>query len=301
MKCFYHDDPDGFCAAYWVASSVAVNDSYKDAPEFYEISYRVKFPLDIIRAKEQIYIVDYSISPEEMRELLKITDNVTWIDHHKTAIEKYESFEHDIRGLRYDGISACLLAYCYVKHMTASGEGNIKPFDKSMIDDAPMFTKLISDSDILAFKYGDDTKNFFTAFGAYDFKPQSKKWTCFTKDNSFELKMIEEGKLLSLYEKAAAKHYLRLGFETILEGHKCFAVNYGYSGIDFFDSLPEGLYDIFISFAFDGFQHVVSLYSRTVDVSCIATKYGGGGHKMAAGFQCEKLPFIRVEKGRERN
>lgn len=43
--------------------------------------------METIKPNEQIYIVDFSISSEEMRELLKITKDITWIDHHKTAIE----------------------------------------------------------------------------------------------------------------------------------------------------------------------------------------------------------------------
>jgi uncharacterized protein len=35
------------------------------------------------------------------------------------------------------------------------------------------------------------------------------------------------------------------------------------------------------------------MYSKTVDVSKIAVKYGGGGHKAASGFQCKELPFTR--------
>jgi len=37
-----------------------------------------------------------------------------------------------------------------------------------------------------------------------------------------------------------------------------------------------------------------SMYSKTVDVSNIAKKYGGGGHKGAAGFNMDKMGF---EKG----
>lgn len=34
-----------------------------------------------------------------------------------------------------------------------------------------------------------------------------------------------------------------------------------------------------------------SMYSKTVDVSNIAKKYGGGGHRGAAGFNTDKLIF----------
>jgi nanoRNase/pAp phosphatase (c-di-AMP/oligoRNAs hydrolase) len=61
-----------------------------------------------------------------------------------------------------------------------------------------------------------------------------------------------------------------------------------------FDTVKED-YDIMIPFCFDGKQWTVSMYTKNkeIDVSIIAKKYGGGGHKNAAGFQCKELPFIK--------
>lgn len=293
MKCFYHNDSDGKCAGFWVASNVSIHDKYNDMPVFQEIDYRTKFPMETIRKDEQVYIVDYSISPDEMRELLNITKDVTWIDHHKTAIEKYKEFEHEIRGIRYDGVSGCMLTYCYIHHMTARGEGEIKPFDISMTEDAPMFTKLIDDWDVWKFNYGDDTRYFQIAFNAYDFSPFADTWDMFL-DNDGEQTLIEQGKIMTQYRDNWAKNYMKLGFETEFEGHKCFAVNLGCCNSDYFKSLPEGKYEILMPFVFDGNVYTVSLYSTTVDVSEIAKKYGGGGHKGASGFQIKELPFKKI-------
>jgi oligoribonuclease NrnB/cAMP/cGMP phosphodiesterase (DHH superfamily) len=296
VKCFYHDDADGQCAGFWVVTSARINDKayYKDEPKTYAMNYRSKFPLEIIRRDEQIYIVDYSISPEEMRDLLKLTPNVTWIDHHRTAIDKYKEFEQEIRGVRYDGIAACMLTYCYLKHMTSSGEGPEMPFDLSMTDNAPAFTKFIADADVLSFNYGEDTRSFFAGFNSCNFEPTSPEWGKFISNPNYENELIEIGKTIVAYETTWDKNYIKLGFETQLKGYKGFAINLGYSGIQFFNSLPEEEYDIFICFVFDGDQYIVSMYSHTVDVAKIAIEFGGGGHKAAAGFQCKELPFKKV-------
>lgn len=42
----------------------------------------------------------FEISPDDMRRLISITNDITWIDHHKTAIEKYKDFEFQLRGIR---------------------------------------------------------------------------------------------------------------------------------------------------------------------------------------------------------
>ena len=107
MKCFYHNDADGKCSGFWVFQCAGMTDIHGHC-DFIEMRYEKPFPMDTIKPNERVYIVDYSISPNEMRELLKITTDITWIDHHKTAIEKYDGFEYDIRGLRYDGIAACI-------------------------------------------------------------------------------------------------------------------------------------------------------------------------------------------------
>lgn len=296
MKCFYHNDADGKCAGFWVRLNVGLNDEYSDHSDI-EMTYAKPFPLETVRKDEQIYIVDYSISPDEMRQLLEITKNVTWIDHHKTAIEKYADFEHEIRGVRYDGVAGCMLTYCYIHHMTARGDGDIKPFDISMTEDAPKFTKLIADWDVWKFDFGDDTRHFITAFNAYDFEPSSKNWDkflCFP-DSFVCADLIHEGITMTTFRDGWAKEYMKLGFETELEGAKCFAVNLGHCNSDYFKSLPEGKYDVLMPFVFDGKVFTVSLYSSTVDVSEIAKKYGGGGHKGAAGFQCLKLPWIWID------
>lgn len=295
MKCFYHNDADGKCSAFWVWLNVGINDKYQDG-ELIEMSYSKPFPLTAIRPDEQIYIVDYSISPDDMRRVMEITQDITWIDHHKTAIEKYRNFEYEIRGVRHDGVAGCMLAYCYIHHMTDRGTGKIKPFDISMIKDAPKFTKLIADWDVWKFEFGEDTRNFMVAFNAYDFDPSSKLWDRFLvfPDGSVCERLIQEGRTMTAFRDGWAKEYMKLGFEVSFEGIKCFAVNLGHCNSEYFKSVESKGYEILMPFVFDGDRYTVSLYSKTVDVSEIAKKYGGGGHKGASGFQCKQLPFKKL-------
>ena len=52
----------------------------------------------------------------------------------------------------------------------------------------------------------------------------------------------------------------------------------------FLDS--EDKYDLLVAWVFDGYKFNYSLYSTNPDVNCaeIAERFGGGGHKGAAGF-----------------
>ena len=65
MKCFYHVDDDGKCAAFLVYLSAGVYDGYES--EFIPINYGMEFSFDKINPNEQVYIVDYSIMRDEMR------------------------------------------------------------------------------------------------------------------------------------------------------------------------------------------------------------------------------------------
>jgi len=294
MKCFYHADADGRCAGFWVKLSAAITDKSQYDIKFIEINYGMPFPFDIIQQDEQIYIVDYSIEPQEMLRLLEITKDVTWIDHHKTAIAKYVDFPCDIRGVRVDGVAACMLTYCYLHHMTDRGIGTIIPFDTSMTEKAPKFTKLITDWDVWKFEYGNDTRNFITNFNTRDFCPWSSNWDDFFINDCERICdiFIRDGAMMNRFRDQWAKEYCRVkGFETVIDGRKAFAMNLGMCNSEYFKSISG--YDILMPFCFDGETWTVSMYSQTVDVSEIAKKYGGGGHKGASGFQCKELPFVK--------
>lgn len=283
MKVFYHVDNDGKCAAYWVKHFVNNNDGYET--EYIKINYGMEFPLEKINVDEIVYIVDYSILPEEMDKLFEITKNVTWIDHHISAIERYKGYNKKIRGLRYDGIAGCMLTYCYLKHMTNHGLGEIKPFDKSMVEDAPMFTKLIADYDVWAFIYGDTTRAFQKGFELFKNEPLDEVWEAlFDCDNNVEF-ITSRGYTIIEYRKNMMAEYCKAkGFEAELDGHKCFAVNMAMISSDDFviDNVDD--YDILVGFSFDGESWNYSLRSTKIDCSKVAMKYGGGGHKGAAGF-----------------
>ena len=290
MKCFYHHDSDGKCAGYWVNRLAVITDEYQDKM-FVKVDYKDKFPLEMVRKNEQVFIVDYSIPPPLMLELLMITKNVTWIDHHKTAIEKYGDFEHELRGFRYVGHSGAMLTYCYLKFMTDGGTGEVFDFNPEMTERAPLFTILIDDWDVWRLQYGSMTKDFQLGFNSYNFEPTSDEWKKFSGNtNSHEHKLIEEGIIINRYRAEWAKNYMAYGFELEFEGKKTFAINLGLCNSEYFKSL-ETSYDMLMPFVYDGKKFNVSLYSTKIDVSKIAKKYGGGGHAGASGFQCKKLPF----------
>ena len=55
-------------------------------------------------------------------------------------------------------------------------------------------------------------------------------------------------------------------------------------------------YPMSMVWAFDGKYYQYSIYSQDSNIFCnkIAEKYGGGGHKGAAGFRLEDMPFKKI-------
>lgn len=292
MKVFYHCDDDGKCAAFWVKHLATHQDNY--TREFVEINYGKAFPMETILPEEQVYIVDFSIEPNEMKELLSKTSQVTWIDHHITAINKYKDFDESIRGIRYDGVAGCMLTYCYLTHMTNHGIGKEKTFQLNMTLDAPMFTKLIADYDVWTFTYGVVTSYFHMGLNIENKQPESEMWIQLLRDHTTVDDIIQTGILLTDFQEQEDKQYCEsYGYEIEFEGHHCFVVNRGMVSSNAFTSQNEKHYDMYIGWTYDGEQYRYSLRSEIVDVSQIASKYGGGGHKGAAGFTSKEFVLAK--------
>lgn len=295
MKCFYHNDLDGRCAGWVVHTWVGIKPNQGGYIEsgFIEMNYNKPFPFEAIERGEQVWIVDFSISPQEMERLLSITEDVTWIDHHKTAIDKYAFFPYEIRGIRKDGEAGCALTFKYVHWWTDRGDGHI---DLSRVNphiSVPEHVKLVEDWDLWKFHYGDRTRAFKEGCGLEDTSPSSDFWmNCMISTERIE-GTIASGETAIRYRSQWAKDFMRSwAFPVTFEGYKCMAANLGSCNSEYFKSI-QGEYDIMMPFVFDGKQWTVSLYSTTVDVSEIAKKFGGGGHIKASGFQCSTLPFLQ--------
>jgi oligoribonuclease NrnB/cAMP/cGMP phosphodiesterase (DHH superfamily) len=276
MKIFYHNDLDGRCAGHIIAENIDRR-SDKDSDDYIEIDYNMKFPFDKIKKNETVFILDYSIEPEEMDKLLKITTDVTWVDHHITAINKYKNYPHKIKGLRDINYSGCVLTYMWL-------------LDSDNSKGVPMPIQYIGDRDTWQWQFGDETKYFCNGAELYDLHPLSKDW-----EDLFSIpeKVMTAGQLVERYKTERNREYLEaFGYETEFEGYSAIVINLGKVGSEIFgDKLKEK--DIGIMYVHDGNSYHVGLRSEHVDVSEIAVSYGGGGHQLAAGFECTELPWIK--------
>ena len=123
---------------------------------------------------------------------------------------------------------------------------------------------------------------------------EDKLWGDLFNSDALVRQICNEGKAILRYQSKMDRKYIKLfGKETEFEGHKAIAVNKGQCNSKLFDDLKID-YPLQISYVrLPTKKWTVSLYSLKPDIDCsaIAKKHGGGGHKGAAGFQCESLPF----------
>lgn len=273
--CFFHSrDLDGKC------SGAIVKKKYPDC-ELHGIDYGEEFPWDKAKEYDLVFMVDFSLPVKDMITLSAIS-NLFWVDHHISAIKEYEKCGVVIEGLREVGKAACELTWEYL-------------FPDSTI---PRAVRLLgrydvwdhSDSDALPFQMGARME---------DLEPGSEMWDvllmCDSSQANFHVNQLtEKGKIILKYQDSQNTETCKSNaFEVTFEGLKCIVVNGGF-GSRIFKSVWSDKYDMMITFSTNGLMWRVSLYQDgrpNVDCSVIAKKYNGGGHKGAAGFQCEEMPF----------
>lgn len=312
MKIFHHNDADGYAAGYLVKKFFN-----KEKPELIEMDYSKKFPIDIIKEDELIYIVDFSIEPKDMVDLLRITKRVYWIDHHISAINKYnewqdiinEVIDNPIKGLRFDGISGCALTWLYLYMQINEHEimPGIKYSEKQLrnyFEDAPMWLKLIDDWDVWRHKLK-DTKAFMIALNTVLSIKTIERLDRDAIDNNYINVLIELGENYIIYRNRWSEQLRdRYGFDTFIKGpddsvYSMYCLNLGNANSEYFGDKIEQ-FDICTTFCFNGTKFNYSMYSNKdyVDCSELCKYYGGmseepngGGHKGAAGFIHEDMLF----------
>ncbi len=282
MKCFYHRaDMDGRC------SGAIVKMEYPKC-EMIGINYGDVFPWESIQQGEVVYMVDFSLQPFEDMERLNSMCDLIWVDHHKTSIE--EKNKRDFRA--YIQSLDDKYAGCELTWMLLHPVDPMQPIHKKVL---PMFIYLLGRYDVW---------DHFNTPGALEFQYGIRnKGECLPDDpiwpQLFDVELVQQiisdGSLLLGYEKKQNAAYAKsCAYETELDGLRCIAINKGLANSLLFESVydPEK-HDAMLCYVRRNGKWTVSLYATKpeVDVSAICKARGGGGHKGAAGFQCETLPF----------
>jgi len=278
---FHHNDADGRCAA---AIMVKWHDRGPQTSDivFHEVDYKSKIDIDVIKKGDKVAVVDFSFLPETMAKIRERADEVIWCDHHVTAKEYGYDDLAGYRDFSKKGLSGCECTwkFCFPDRAIPRAVELIGDYDSWRMELAPACLKFYEG--IKTF----DTQPFHDDFWSVllNFSKQ------FDQDTLVD-EILWIGKSCIKYRNNYCKDIREgYGYNTFIDGHTAFATNmYHFGSQGFGEKFQQ--YPVCIAYIHDGKKFTVSLYSETVDVSEIAKKFGGGGHKGAAGFVCEALPF----------
>lgn len=247
----------------------------------------------------RLYMLDISIGDTGLINQDGLMDhpNLIWIDHHKSAIEKFPS---TIPGYRIDGVAACRLAWQWFQF----NPDNFPRFDKQAFVERkvvePWAVRLAGEYDIWD-KRDDNAELFQHGLRSEELYPN-------TWDALLSTSVGDEGTVARLLNQGRALQYARtkenasvikeIGFTLQWEGLTFLACNAArYNSLLFTEGLTPD-HDACFGFKWTGNDWSVSLYhapgKEHHDLSKIAVKYGGGGHRGACGFRTNRLPFLPV-------
>jgi uncharacterized protein len=276
MKCLYHgSDPDGQAGA--AIAYRFFKQSAKQSYTFIPVFHEKPFPWEALSSEEDTLLIDFTLNtPEEFHRLDRFSKNVIWIDHHQTGIDIYDHMGLHWDGLRDSKHAACRLAWKYF-------------FPEVPV---PRAIRLIEDYDIWAGKYGSASKGFRLACNLIDLSPKSKTWDSWLSPDYTPTQEIKTGEAILQHKKMEDQRAMEeRGTKGTWEGHTALFCNIE-SPNDLLELADKDI-KVVITFVHTGPAWKVSLRARQeagVNVGQLAQKYGGGGHKLAAGFVCKKLP-----------
>ena len=282
----YHDDLDGKCSAA-IVNLLSKSDGW-GIINFITVNYKDK--LDYSNLSLPIFILDFSLSEEEMQKVIKQRgdNNIFWIDHHATAKNYSYQYLKGLRNFEDKKYAGCELTWMYFFP------------DKEI----PYAVKLIGDYDKWALKYQPACFAFYEGMKLEANGPESEIWKLLFNEklaNNWVETIIQDGNIAIKYRDNYCLGMIKsYGYETEIDGHKAFAMNVqGFGSQSFGQKFKE--YPVCISYIHDGSKYMISFYSETVDVGKLAKKVGqecnassAGGHSGAAGMVVMELPFKKL-------
>lgn len=247
---------------------------------------------------EEVIICDMSFPMEIMEQISKEANGkLLWIDHHISAINDFNKYcegkEPFCEAVLDTKHAACELAWLRLfpdKDMPPVVEF-LGVYDTWRTDHKVNYWDFV----IMPFQYG--MRQICSTPETFPMNLFSVYYYIAGGDSSASPinVILRRGEIILDYQKQQNEKACKFcAFETEFEGLRAICLNSGGANSQLFASVyDESKHDIMIPFVFTGKGWTYSLYTtkENIDCSVLAKKYGGGGHKKAAGFKTDKLLF----------
>lgn len=257
----YHAEcRDGFTAAWAAWKKFGSKASY--------IPIKLGNPPPSEVKNRNVYTLDFMYYSPYLEKFIKDNKKVVAIDHHLSARDFIKKVPEHVFDMKHSGAA---LAFKY-----------FHPGKKM-----PRMVGLVEEGDLWKFK-SKYIKEVLAYIGLLDFN--FKIWDKLISDGEKEKnyqKFAEKGKVIISYEDKVIENIIKdNAYLVIFEGHKIYAINAprflrSQIGMQMSKKFPP----FSLVWQRDKDRIEVSLRSNgRLNVSEIASKFGGGGHRNAAGF-----------------
>ncbi len=247
-----------------------------------------------------VYVLDLPPSCLKLpRSMDEVKERLVWIDHHRSAINQFGP----LPGLQLDGVAACRLAWHYFTTVVDDAHphpyATVPQFRERQVSE-PRAVTLAGEYDVwdheashgddVTFQFGLDTE-------------RAINWEELLGDGPFADHYID----ILLESGAAAQQCFATrdaaviqsrGFDLTFEGLRFLALNTARCNSQSFEAGVKPHHEGLLAFYWSGMAWHVSMYGvpgrPDVDLSVIAVRHGGGGHRQACGFESSSLPWLAI-------
>lgn len=283
-------DHDGHCSGAIVRWYLESGFQYQEGKDFtmVPLDYGMDFDIDKVTKDDKVYMVDFTLQPYEKTIELHKKATLLVIDHHKTNLEVLKAA--GVQGVYGPADHAA----CYLTWTTLMGTK------------VPETVNLLSDYD----NWNDKDKEYWNSrvmpfhygMGVIPTDPKEpiawEAWKSILgalphQEKVFVETRIDTGKVIMKYQDIQNTGTMQDSFDLTFEGVRFIVVNGGRGSNAFKSVYNPQIHDAMMAFRLHKNRYwTVSMYAmsdKEIDLSPIATKWGGGGHKKACGFQVDDI------------
>jgi oligoribonuclease NrnB/cAMP/cGMP phosphodiesterase (DHH superfamily) len=272
---YHQEDMDGRMSGLLVAHAMAYHEH--DFDMLGKTNANKKINLDKLMKYDQVAVTDYSLEPQVMSRLHD-AGKLVWFDHHNSSMEDAIRFGYaNCPGLRSLQLSATGLVFMH--------------YDEGLSGLGPDLKELVSLVD--TYDLWKNTEQRFTRATQLNYFVMSldldelERWLDWPENHHSLLEAIDQAVTIGKFvtKSKMSYHEVAKAHGGSIDGIPVVAYNYINSLSA--DMVPSDA--ICLMYIIQDKDTVkVSLRSKgIIDVSAIAAKFGGGGHRNAAGFTCD--------------
>jgi len=269
MVLYHSNCPDGFGAAW------AFRRKFGSSAEYIPVTHGEEPPC--VKDRD-VFIVDFSYDRTIMLEMEKEANSLVVLDHHKSAQEHSGDLEFCHFDMEHSG---AYLAWTYL-------------FPD---DNVPLLIQYIEDRDLWKWNLS-FTEEVLSAVDSFEktFDNWDMLHSYLDAAESIRWKKVKNmGEGILQYKRNLIKSLLNNSYRTSILGEKVPIVNAPFFQSEMASELATGE-SYAAAYYYDGESYMFSLRSKEDgdDVSVIAAKFGGGGHKNASGFRVTDLTVLNT-------